>query len=321
MQALLYYFVRSLIVLLQAPPLAWVAQIGRAGGGLAYRLDRRHRNVAIANLTMCFGGEKSAEEIRALAHENFRRIGENFACAIKTASMSTDQIREHLEIVGIEKLMGRNEAGPGASCVFAIGHFGNFELFAHAAHAAPGRQGATTYRALKGQAINRLLLELRESTGCLFFERRTEGAALRSALRERPLVLGLLADQHSGDHGLRLPFLGHECTTSKAPAVFALRFNIPLQTAVCYRTRLGHWRIEVGDEIPTQENGHPRSAAGIMLDVNRAFDAAVRRDPANWFWVHKRWKPAKQRAPTMNPKTEAEDLVLDESDDGKGSQR
>ena len=27
-----------------------------------------------------------------------------------------------------------------------------------------------------------------------------------------------------------------------------------------------------------------------MLDVNRAFEAAVRRDPANWFWVHNRWK-------------------------------
>ena len=28
-----------------------------------------------------------------------------------------------------------------------------------------------------------------------------------------------------------------------------------------------------------------------MLDVNRAFEVAVRRDPANWFWVHDRWKP------------------------------
>jgi hypothetical protein len=31
-----------------------------------------------------------------------------------------------------------------------------------------------------------------------------------------------------------------------------------------------------------------------MLDVNRAFEAAVRRDPANWFWVHNRWKARKR---------------------------
>ena len=27
-----------------------------------------------------------------------------------------------------------------------------------------------------------------------------------------------------------------------------------------------------------------------MADVNRAFEAAILRDPANWFWVHRRWK-------------------------------
>jgi KDO2-lipid IV(A) lauroyltransferase len=33
-----------------------------------------------------------------------------------------------------------------------------------------------------------------------------------------------------------------------------------------------------------------------MSEVNRAFEAAVRRDPANWFWVHKRWKPDSSKA-------------------------
>jgi Kdo2-lipid IVA lauroyltransferase/acyltransferase len=27
-----------------------------------------------------------------------------------------------------------------------------------------------------------------------------------------------------------------------------------------------------------------------MRDVNAALERAVRRDPANWFWVHRRWK-------------------------------
>jgi lauroyl/myristoyl acyltransferase len=28
-------------------------------------------------------------------------------------------------------------------------------------------------------------------------------------------------------------------------------------------------------------------------NVNRAFEAAVQRDPATWFWVHNRWKPGR----------------------------
>ena len=109
------------------------------------------------------------------------------------------------------------------------------------------------------------------------------------------VLLGLLSDQAGGDKSPSLPFLGAECATSIAPAVFALRYNCGLLTGICYRIGLARWRIETGDEIPTHRDGQPRSPEEIMLDVNRAFEVAVRRDPANWFWVHDRWKTRRPR--------------------------
>ncbi len=290
----LYAFASTLIVFLQAFPVTWVARFGRCVGGLVYLLDGRHRRVAIRNLTMCFGKEKSEAEIRAIAKENFRRIGENFAAAVKTSSMTAEQLRPHMEIIGADKLPPITVDGRTASRVIAIGHFGNFELFAHASATVPAYRGATTYRALREEGLNRALLRLRQASGALYFERRSEGGAMRTALREQTLMLGLLSDQHSGDHGVRIPFLGHDCATTKAPAVFALRFDLPLNPAFCFRTRPGFWRIEVGDEIPTRERGEPRAPEAIMRDVNLAFETAVRRDPANWFWVHNRWKIRKK---------------------------
>ena len=78
MDTLIYFLARALIAFIQALPLIWVARLGRALGAIAFRLDARHRNVALENLTMCFEKEKSPKEIRAIAKENFRRIGENF---------------------------------------------------------------------------------------------------------------------------------------------------------------------------------------------------------------------------------------------------
>jgi KDO2-lipid IV(A) lauroyltransferase len=259
-----------------------VARLGRAGGGLAFRLDARHRRVALKNLAMCFGREKSPEEIRALARENFRRLGENFACAVKTAAMTFDELRPHVEFVGIERLQ------PARRIVVAIGHFGNFELYARFHEFSPGYQCATTYRALKQPLFNQLMQQLRERSGCLFFERRSDGPLLRAAMSRPGIILGLLADQSM--LGLRGPFLGRNCSTTLAPAVFALRYQCELFTGFCYRVALAKWRIELGDLVPTRENGKPRPTEDIMRDVNRAFEAAVRRDPANWFWVHKRWK-------------------------------
>ncbi len=296
MDSVLYLIARALVAFLQALPLPAVGRIGRGLGALAYALDARHRRVAFRNLTMCFGDEKSKNEIRALARENFRRIGENFACAVKTASMSPDELRPHFEFAGAEKILPHKPDDRPQSRVVAIGHFGNFELYARFGQFVPIFKCATTYRALRQPSLNRLMQSLRERSGCRFFERRSDAAALRAAMADTGLLLGLLADQHAGRSGLRLPFLGHECSTSAAPAVFALRYNCPLHTGICYRVGLARWRIEAGPEIPTRENGRARPAEAIMRDVNQAFESAVRRDPANWFWVHNRWKAVKVRA-------------------------
>jgi KDO2-lipid IV(A) lauroyltransferase len=287
-----------LIALIQALPLTCVARLGRLGGRVVYALDARHRRVALKNLSMCFGQEKTPAGITALAKENFRRIGENFACAIKTAGMTDEELKPHLSMTVPPKVAERFLRPGDNRITVAIGHFGNFELYARCTWIAPGVPSASTYRGLKQPGFNRLLTSLRNKSGCRFFERRSEGAELKAFMNQPRVVLGLLADQSAGGNRLRLPFFGQAASTSSAPAVFALRYGCDLYTAICYRTSLAHWQVELGQPIPTHDTNGPRSIAEIMTDVNRAFEIAVRRDPANWFWVHNRWKvPRTKPAP------------------------
>jgi lauroyl/myristoyl acyltransferase len=203
-----------------------------------------------------------------------------------------------VEFVSDRSLFAPLPDGKLPSVVGAIGHFGNFELYARLGQFCPGFQCATTYRGLRQPALNRLLESLRTRSGCKVFERRRDGVALRAFMHQPGVLLGLLSDQSAGGDGRRIPFLGHDCATTTAPAIFALRYHCPLRTSVCYRVAPAKWRIEVGPEIPTHENGVPREPLEIMRDVNRAFEDAVRRDPANWFWVHKRWKPPQNKPPS-----------------------
>lgn len=303
METLLYWLARTLIAVIQALPLQLVARIGRFCGAIVFYLDTRHRKVVLQNLQMIFGKEKSAEEIHVIAKENFRRLGENYCSAIKTAVMTPEQMKPHFVFTGAGKILPHEaNAGP-QSRIIAIGHFGNFELYARFGQFVPIFKCATTYRALKQPKLNRLMQSLRETSNCMFFERRTEGKMLRAHMTDTGLLLGLLADQNEGRGGIRLPFLGHDCMTSAAPAIFALRYKCPLHTAICYRTGLAHWEIEVGDEIPTCVDGAPRSTTEIMRDVNHAFEIAVHRDPANWFWVHRRWKLPKSEVKIQNSGT------------------
>ena len=289
MSTLLILFARGFVAVIQALPLPFVARLGRAGGALAFWLDARHRKVALANLELVFGQEKSADERHAIAKENFRRLGENYICSLKTVVMPREALAKRMEWVGIREAIPVD----GRSMIVAIGHFGHFELFGRVKEQAPDWTAAVTYRALRQPALNRLLLDQRRRSGALFFERRTEAEQLKQAMNRGRILLALLADQHGGDRGLWLPFLGHDCSCNAASAVLALRYEARLRSAICYRVGLARWRLEVGPEIPTSDDaGKPRSSEAITRDLNAALEAAIRRDPENWFWVHRRWKPA-----------------------------
>ncbi len=299
--------VRAVIALVHALPLEWAARMGRCLGWFAWIVDRRHRRVALANLEAALGVELGPEGVRRVARANFLNLGENYVCAIRTAVMSDAELGDRLEWVGAAESV----PGDGRSLVMAVGHFGNFELYARFGRFAPHARAATTYRALRQPSLNAAMQSLRVQSGMEFFERTRDARRLRDALAGGTVMLGLLADQHAGDKGLWLPFLGRGCSTTAAPAVYALRFDTVLRTAACFRTGLARWRIEMGPEIPTKEpDGTPREPAAIMTDANRALEAVVRRDPSNWFWVHRRWKPASTRQRNL-PKGSASDPDAD----------
>jgi len=162
MDTLLYLIARMLIGLLQAMPLRGVARLGRMVGALVYLIDGRHRRVATNNLVRCFP-EMPSVAIREIAKENFRRIGENFACAVKTAAMTAEQLRPHIEFVVPPEFQPPEGVIP-PSVVAAIGHFGNFELYARFNMVCRGYHGATTYRGLRQPSLNKLLQSMRATS-------------------------------------------------------------------------------------------------------------------------------------------------------------
>lgn len=289
---LIGWAVRILVASIQLLPLDLAARLGRCAGGLAWFIDRRHRTAAIDNLTHALGSHFNPHELHQIARENFRRLGENYVSAIKTASMPDAALQSRVEVVGMEGIVPPT----GQSLVAAIGHFGNFEICARLRSRLAGHRLGTTYKAQRPPQLDAVLQGLRRQSGVLLFERTRDAAALRSALQDGNLVLALFSDQHAGERGLWIPFFGRPCSTSAAPAVYALRFQTPLTVAICYRTRLAHWRIEVSPLIPTlQPDGSPRTPEAILTEINQHFESAILRDPANWFWVHRRWKKPSAR--------------------------
>lgn len=262
-----------------------------------FYFDARHRRVACRNLAETFGDTKSIREINAIAHENFRRIGENICCALKLASMPQDYGDRFVEL-RLSNSPAAQEALRATNVLCASGHFGSFELFSRLQRHFPQYRLATTHRAIRQPGLDKLVGDLRSKFGLLMFERRDGAEALKKELKNGGLMLVLFADQSDRNNGIDLPFLGRPAYTNRAPAVMATRYDCALFTPICYRVGLGRYLLDIGEPIPTRdESGRRRSCEEITRDINRAWEAAILRDPANWFWVHNRWKRKPQPEP------------------------
>jgi lauroyl/myristoyl acyltransferase len=303
MASLTYYSIMVIVSIVRCLPLTVVARLGRFFGRIAYSLDKRHRIRTYENLRMVFGDEWSDEKVRATAKENFLRLGENYASAIKAAYMTDEQLRPYVEVRGAAYLADPVGSPQLKTRVIAIGHFGNFELYARLGKFAGFSNGATTYRALKNPGANRVMEELRERSDLTYFERRKDVDALKLRLREGGMALGILSDHHAGGGGIPSDFLGHACSATPAPVVLAMRYKADLYSAVVYRTSLAHWLIDIGPQIPLRNEKRLRAVGDVTQEIQNLLGEAVRRDPANWFWVHNRWRPVRPASPVSGEET------------------
>ena len=278
-------------MLIRLLPLKLVCFIGRQIGFVFYFIDTSHRKIAVNNLTNSLGNYHSESEITSIAKENFRRLGEVYLSVLKTAHISLKNLSDILSVKGLEHLdLSQRNDGSNPSFMFAIGHFGNFELYANAGLFAPEFDVGTTYRGFNQPWVEKLVTKIRNRSGCHYFDRRFEGKKLMSFMKRPNSITGLLADQNAGRSGIKLPFFGLPCSTNPAPAIFSLRYNLRLHCCLCRRVGLGRWELELGPEISTHTNGNARSVNDIMSDINATYEDYIREDPANWFWVHNRWK-------------------------------
>jgi len=98
--------------------------------------------------------------------------------------------------------------------------------------------------------------------------------------------VGVLSDQHAGDHGVWTPFFGRLASTSPLPALLAKRTRAALIAAGVYTTGRARWRMVFTERF--DQKG--ASVAVLTSKINEVIEQQIRRAPEDWFWVHNRWK-------------------------------
>lgn len=308
LEYLVYVFVRlmeELVCLIPGDRRALA--VGALLGRLGYVVARDRRQVAIDNLTIAFGAERSPEEIRRIARKNFEHLG--------MLSMEFFRLRRWNQQMLAERLVlkGQNSFNlawaPGSRGIFVVlSHFGSFEVLA-AVSRFLGLRGTLVVTGAPNRFVNRSMIFHRggSDSGLTIIPHRGVVHRVIDSLRAGEMV-GVLADQRGDDtRPIWVDFFGRKVLANGVFARFAIEgeaYVVPLRAV---RLHDGRYLCEFGEEIPvevTDDRVHDLTVTSQRF--HDIFEAWLREYPEQGFWVHRKFKRrgpkrARNRAPELRP--------------------
>jgi len=174
-------------------------------------------------------------------------------------------------------------ASQGQPVILVTGHYGNYEAV-RAVLAARGIHAGGLYRNMKNPYFNAHYAKTMQTFGGPVFAQGRRGTTgfVRHLKEGGQLVL--LFDQHVIG-APRFDFLGHPAQTATSAAELALRYDALLIPFYGIR-RTDGISFDALIEAPV-----PHSTASVMTQaITDSLAAQIRRDPTQWFWVHRRWR-------------------------------
>jgi len=281
---IVYLLYRSGSAIASALPLPLLFVFGEFLGFCAWIILGNYRRLAQHNVTIAFGNEKSLRQLRRLVRRHFQRLGANLLCSVKLTGMPLEKMATRIEAENLDFI--HRELRAGRPVVLILSHLANWELFAHILPKYIGYvRNSTIYQRLGNRFIDEHVRRVRGRAGVEMFDRK-EGFDKAIKLLRDGGAIGILSDQHAGDHGVWAPFFGRLASTSPLPALLAKRTRAALVGVAIYTDGRARWRVVISPAL--QDN--QESVGSLSAKTNLVIEQQIRRAPEDWFWVHNRWK-------------------------------
>jgi KDO2-lipid IV(A) lauroyltransferase len=265
-------------------PLWVLAALGRGLGRLLHAVAGSRRRIAQRNVELCLPQMPEVER-HALVRTHFEWLGRSILERSILWFASHDRLRRLIQVEGDVTLAERS-AKP---VMWLVPHFMGLDVAGAATQLFQKQQVASIYQeqtdAVMDAAIRRGRLRFNQGE---VFPRRDSAKPLIRAIRKGWAFFNL-PDMDFGERDAAfVPFFGVPAATLLAPSRMARALDMVVQPVVAemlpggqgYKVRfLAPWR-----DFPSDD------PVADTLAMNRWIEEEIRRNPAQYLWVHKRFK-------------------------------
>lgn len=267
-------------------PLPLLYLLGRFAAFVARDVMKWHVPRALDNMRRCLP-ERTEEERRALLDANFDHLGQLVAEIGWGWQADGEALRRRVTIDNralVERYIAEKK-----NVVLLTAHICNWEWLVLAAGAELGIPICPIYKTLRVPSVDRYVRDARArfgghpiEIGNLLFELMKSG--------DEPRAYGVLADQTPPRDAPKhwRPFLHQDTAFYAGLGMIARYLDAPVLFVGMRRERRGIYtaHLTVIDEPPYDED--PESM--IVDGYATCLEAEIRAHPADWLWVHRKWK-------------------------------
>jgi KDO2-lipid IV(A) lauroyltransferase len=285
---IIYKLLKLFIIVLGLLPRRAATFCSDSLGLLWFKIDKRHRTIALENISKAYRTEFSPVQVLLLGKKVFQNTIHIIFDIAWAFRKSQEELLTYYTIKGYGNL--KNALKKGRGVLLLSGHIGNFELLVAAFGHDPDFKMYGAYRKLDFQPIERLMLEERQRFGTTMIPLQGAAKKIDAILRNKDAV-GTLLDQNADWYnGVFVDFFGRPACTNKGMAILAMRTKA-LVVPMCIAKTGDTFVVEFLPEIPLESTGDMiKDIETNTQNYTAAIEAMVRKYPDQYFWVHNRWK-------------------------------
>ncbi len=283
----------GLLWLVHCLPLGAQAGLGRALGGLLHALAGARRRIALRNIALCFP-EQNAAQHAALAREHFQWLGRSILERGLLWYASPERLRRLIHVEGDVLLAERSER----PVMWLVPHFMALDVAGVAVLLFQKRKGISIYQEQSDPVMDAAIRRGRLRLGnAEIFPRDDSAKALFRAIRRGDAFFNL-PDMDFGERDAAfVPFFGIPAATLLAPSRLAKALNMVVQPVLAETLPGGAgYRVRF---MPAWDDFASDDPVADTAAMNRWIEAQIRAAPAQYLWVHKRFKTRPAGEPSL----------------------
>ena len=283
----------TLLWLLHWLPLSVQARLGNGLGRAGWRLVGSRRKVALRNLELCFPELPAAERER-LAREHFRWLGRSLLERGLLWYASAARLKRLIHVEGDVHLAERSDR----PVMWLAPHFMGLDVAGVSTQLFQNTKVISIYQRQSNAVLDGALRGGRLRFGnAEIFSRDEAGKALMRAIRRGDAFFNLPDMDFGTRDAAFVPFFGVQAVTLLAPSRLARALDMIVQPVVAEMLPGGQGYLVRYE--PSWTDFPSDDPVADSARMNRWIESEIRRNPAQYLWVHRRFKTRPPGEPSL----------------------